>query len=317
MKIFELLKRATQYLQKKKISMARLDAEILLAGVLKVPRLDFILLKDKKINKSAAAKFKKFIIRHAKYEPVAYILGNTEFMSLEFFVNKSVLIPRPDTETLVEEIIKHVSGAGIKKPRILDIGTGSGVIAVSLAKYIKDAEVTAADISLRALCVALKNAKHNSVGAGLACPELCRRAPAHGKEEARVPLQIKFVKSDLFGAFRNKNVKFDIIVSNPPYVTKSELKKLSLFIRKHEPVTALDGGKDGLEIIKKIIRQAPDYLKKGGILAFEVGYKQAEKVKKLMEDAGFQNIAVIKDLAGINRVLIASLTSDERLATSD
>lgn len=296
-------------MQKKKIASARLDAEILLASILKVPKLDFILLKDKKINKSAADKFKKFIARHAKYEPVAYILGNTEFMSLEFFVNRSVLIPRPDTETLVEEVIKYINGAGIKKPRILDIGTGSGVIAVSLAKYIKDSDVTAADLSMLALRVALKNAKHNGVGAGLACPELCRRVPARGKRETRAPLQIKFVKSNLFGAFCNKNVKFDVIVSNPPYVTKGELKKLSLFIRKHEPVTALDGGKDGLEIIKKIIRQAPDYFKKDGILALEVGYKQAKKVKKLMEKAGFGNIAVIKDLAGIDRVVVGTVSS--------
>jgi len=278
MKIFELLKWATQYLQKKKIGSARLDAEIMLSEILKVPRLDFILLKDKEINKKTEAKFKKFIARHAKYEPVAYILGNTEFMSLKFFVNKSVLIPRPDTETLVEEVIKHVSGAKIKKPRILDIGTGSGAIAVSLAKYIKGSDVTAFDISARALNTAKKNAKYNGA-------------------------EIKFVKSDLFKAFKNKNIKFDIIVSNPPYVSKDELKKLSLFVKKYEPVKALDGGRDGLEIIKKIIRQAPGYLKKGGILALEVGYKQAKKVKKLMEDNGFRNISVIKDLAGIDRVI--------------
>lgn len=301
MKIFELLKWATQYLQKKKIASARLDAEILLASILKVPRLDFILLKDKKINKRTADKFEKFIARHAKYEPVAYILGNTEFMSLEFFVNKSVLIPRPDTETLVEEAIKYINGARIKKPRILDIGTGSGVIAVSLAKYIKYSDITAVDTSAHALRVALKNAKLNGVGAGL--------VPAHCDWEADASLQIKFVRSNLFKTFKNKNVKFDIIVSNPPYVTKGELEKLSLFIRKHEPVTALDGGKDGLEIIKKIIRQAPDYLKKDGILALEVGYKQAKKVEKLMEETGFRNIAVIKDLAGIDRVVVGTVSS--------
>lgn len=278
-KIFELLQWGSEYLNKKKIGSSKIDAEILLADILKVPRLEFILLKDKNLNKKTIEKFKNFIKRHGRYEPVAYILGNTEFMSLKFFVNKLVLIPRPETEILAEKIIKYINENKIKKPQILDIGTGSGALAVSIAKNIRDAEVTAADISKKALKIARKNAEYNNVK------------------------NIQFKKSNLFDAFFLKKNKFDIIVSNPPYVSRDEFKEISLFVKKYEPKKALYGGKDGLDIIRKIIKYAPDYLKAKGLLALEVGYRQAKKTIKLMEDAKFRNISAVKDLSGIDRVI--------------
>ena len=202
--------------------------------------------------------------------PYAYIVGHKEFMKLDFEVNKNVLIPREDTEVLVQEVIK------LNRKRILDMCTGSGCIAISLAKYMEGAKVDAVDISERALTIAKVNAKKNNV-------------------------EVNFIKSNLFEEVKGK---YDVIVSNPPYIKTQELETLQPEV-KHEPQKALDGGKTGLFFYKKIIREAPKYLSKNGILIFEIGYDQAEEVKKLFAKNQYQNIEVIQDLSGNDRVIKA------------
>ncbi|MFH1454386.1 MAG: peptide chain release factor N(5)-glutamine methyltransferase [Armatimonadota bacterium] len=283
-KVFDILKWAREYLEKRNIGNADTDSKILLSEILGIPRLNLVLLRDEVLNKKTVLKFKEYIKRHAGYEPVAYILGNAEFMSLKFITTRQVLIPRPETEILAEEVIKKIKEKKLKKAAVLDIGTGSGAVAVSVAAYVKDAKLTAVDKSARALNIAAKNAAINGI------------------KKSR----IKFLKSDLFGAFKKTGIKFDIIVSNPPYIAEPELEKLSLFVKKYEPLPALYGGKDGLDVIRKIIKGSCEYLKRGGCLLLETGYKQAGKVVKLIKKENkFKDIEVIKDLASIDRVISA------------
>lgn len=196
-------------------------------------------------------------------------------MGLEFEVSPAVLIPRPETEILVEEVLKRLK----PNSRFLDIGTGSGAIAVSIAKYSINSKGYAVDISNDALAIAKKNAKRNAVD---------------GK--------IKFIKSDLYSSLPDE-AEFDFIISNPPYIRSKDIEKLQEEVQK-EPLIALDGGKDGLLFYRRIIKDAGKYLKADGYIAFEVGYNQAGEVKDLLKNANFFNLEVIKDLQGIDRVVI-------------
>ena len=200
--------------------------------------------------------------------PYAYIVGHKEFMKLDFEVNKNVLIPREDTEILVQEVLK------IGRKKVLDMCTGSGCIAVSVAKYLEESIVDAVDISERALTIAKVNAKKNGV-------------------------VVNFIKSNLF---EEVDEKYDVIVSNPPYIKTEDLETLQIEV-KNEPVKALDGGKTGLYFYQKIIKEAPKHLKENGVLIFEIGFDQAEDVKKLMEKNNFQHIEIMKDLSGNDRVI--------------
>ena len=213
-------------------------------------------------------KFMKVLNKRIAGIPYAYIVGHKEFMKLDFEVNKNVLIPREDTEILVQEVLK------MNRKRVLDMCTGSGCIAISVAKYLDGAIVDAVDISERALTIAKVNAKKNDV-------------------------VVNFIKSNLFDEI---DEKYDVIVSNPPYIKTEELDSLQIEV-KNEPVKALDGGKTGLFFYKKIIKEAPNYLKRDGVLIFEIGYDQAKDVKKLMEKNGFKNIEIIKDLSEKDRVV--------------
>lgn len=246
-----------------------MEARLLLSCVLGVRKEDII-----KINECTDEEFAKFLLfieRRVSGEPYAYIVGHKEFMGLDFFVNSNVLIPREDTEVLVEKVIS------LEKKKILDMCTGSGCIAVSLAKFIEGASVFAADISEEALNVAKSNAEKNNV-------------------------LVNFVHSDLFN---NINDKFDVIVSNPPYIKTDVIDSLQIEVKK-EPFIALDGGKSGLDFYKKIVELAPNFLNKNGVLAFEIGFDQAFDVSQMMEK-DFENIEVIKDFGGNDRVVIGSL----------
>ena len=259
----------------------RLDVETLLQKVLDVDRLYILLNLEKSLSEDEEKLFNKFINERLNNKPIAYIVGNREFMGLDFYVQEGVLIPRPDTEVLVEEVIELGNN---KIPiNILDIGTGSGAITVSLAKYLDNAKITSVDISDIALEIGKKNAESNNVND-----------------------KITFIKSDLFTNIDN-NMRFDIIVSNPPYIKREVIETLDKQVKDFEPYNALEGGIDGLDFYRAITTQAKKYLKKGGILAYEVGHDQSEEVSKLMEADGYTNIYTRKDLQQIDRVVIGSV----------
>lgn len=259
----------------------RLDVETLLQKVLDVDRLYILLNLDKSLSDDEEKLFNKFIKERLNNRPIAYIVENREFMGLDFYVKEGVLIPRPDTEVLVEEVIELGKDKGAIN--ILDIGTGSGAITVSLAKYLENAKIISVDISDIALKIGKKNAQSNDVDD-----------------------RITFIKSDLFTNIE-KNMKFDIIVSNPPYIKREVIETLDKQVKDFEPYNALEGGIDGLDFYRAITTQGKNYLNKGGILAYEVGHDQSEDVSKLMEKNGYTNIYTRKDLQQIDRVVIGSV----------
>lgn len=230
---------------------------------------------DYDISDEEYEKFYEFVNLRIHGEPFQYILGKQYFMGLEFFVNKNVLIPRADTEILVYKIL------GICKDKrnikILDMCTGSGCIAVSLAKNLEDAKIFATDISEEAISIACKNSDLNET-------------------------KVDFFKSNLFENVPNE--KFDIIVSNPPYISSEEMKTLSEDVLK-EPELALNGGQDGLHFYREISKCAVKFLSEGGMLAFEIGYKQGEDVKNILTENGYKNIEIFKDYSSNDRVVIA------------
>lgn len=220
-------------------------------------------------------KFAELIEFRIHGKPLQYILGKQYFMGLEFIVNENVLIPRADTEILVYEAIKELEN--IKKPKVLDMCTGSGCIAISLAKNVKNAEIFAVDISSEAIDVARENSKINGT-------------------------DVKFIKSDLFESIID--TQFDMIVSNPPYISKEEMGKLEKDVL-NEPHLALYGGEDGLDFYRSISEKAVNYLKTSGFLIFEIGYLQGEGVKNILAELKYKNIKTVKDYSGNNRVIIA------------
>lgn len=265
------------------IENAQMEACWLIAaqiGALK-NSLEPLVMKKEPLFQSHLQAYRNKIVRRSKNFPLAYILGSQEFFGIEFFVNAQVLIPRQETEILVEQTLKKISK--LKFPSVLEIGTGSGNIAVALAKNSPNAKIVAMDISPGALAVAKKNARRNGVDS-----------------------RIIFRESDLFSDFSAANsfpAVFDCILSNPPYLKKKEFERLQKEIQ-FEPRIALDGGADGLEIIESLIRQSRQHLKPNGFLALEVGYQQSKKVKRLMELEGFSKIEMVKDCSGIERVVI-------------
>ena len=261
-------------LKSNNVESPKLKARLLLQYVLDKPRQYIIVYDNKEIDKQQQWQYFVNIEKLTKGIPLQHITHRQEFMKMDFFVDENVLIPRPDTEILVEEVIKIAQK--YNSPRILDLCTGSGAIAISLKKFVPNADITAVDISEKALEIAQKNAE---------------------KLEAK----INFVKSDLFDKLDNK--KFDIIVSNPPYIRKDEIKKLSEEVQK-EPKIALDGGEDGLDFYRIIAEQAINYLKTGSFLCFEIGYNQKNDVIKILDNSKYKNIYTKKDLGGNDRVIV-------------
>ena len=273
----DLLKKSIEYMQSKGIKEAKLDTELIFSEVLNYDRMMLSLSFTREITEAEKEKIREMLKKRAVDKlPVQYILGYEEFYGRRFEVNKAVLIPRPETERLVEERIKRLTETNGKY--VLDIGAGSGAIGVSIAKELPNTKVLACDLSEDALEVAKLNAE---------------------KLEAT---NIKFIKSDVFSEIKYK--EFDLIVSNPPYIPQEEYENLQVEVKLHEPQMALTDTKDGYYFYKKISREAPNYLKSGGILAFEVGYNQSEEIKLFMEKQGFKNVVVIKDYEGIDRMVI-------------
>lgn len=265
-------------LKSNNVESPKLKARLLLQYVLDKPRQYIIVYDNKEIDKQQQWQYFVNIEKLTKGIPLQHITHRQEFMKMDFFVDENVLIPRPDTEILVEEVIKIAQK--YNSPRILDLCTGSGAIAISLKKFVPNADITAVDISEKALEIAQKNAE---------------------KLEAK----INFVKSNLFDKLDNK--KFDIIVSNPPYIRKDEIKKLSEEVQK-EPKIALDGGEDGLDFYRIIAEQAINYLKTGSFLCFEIGYNQKNDVIKIIEDEqNYKKTYCKKDLYGNDRIIITQV----------
>lgn len=260
------------------------EAELLFTGILDCSRLDLYLNKNLHLDKDKSAFISSALKRRISGEPIEYILGKTEFMGLEFKVTPDVFIPRPETEILVETVMKYSYGVQCiaHSAEILDLGTGSGCIAVSLAKFLPNSKISALDISIGTLKLAQYNASLNNVSD-----------------------KISFMHSDLFAQYAIRNAQYDIIVSNPPYIPTSEIDTLRPEI-KYEPRIALNGGKDGLDFYRKIISQAPDYLREGSFLIMEMGFNQCMRIKEILNASGkFEIIDVVKDYNDIDRVIVA------------
>jgi release factor glutamine methyltransferase len=276
--ILEILNLSADYLKNKNVDEPRLSSELLISHALKIKRLDIYLQYDRQLTDDETGLVRELLKRRAAHEPVQYITGRTEFYGLIFNVDRSVLIPRSDTEILVEKAIELI---GKREVKIFEIGTGSGCIAVSVAKNCPNAEITACDISDEALKTAVLNAKLNSV-------------------EDR----IKFVRLDFL---KDKPMgKFDLIISNPPYIEKTVLETLGLQVRKYEPAAALTDGGDGLAFYRRINDTAQDILEKDGLIILEIGYDQAEKVIDIYKKS-FRNINILKDYSKNDRVVTGTV----------
>ncbi|MFQ5823181.1 MAG: peptide chain release factor N(5)-glutamine methyltransferase [bacterium] len=283
--VLELLNWTTEYLSKKGFENSKLNAERLLSHSLNFHRVDLYLNFDRPLSPEELKRFKKFLKRRLRREPLQYILGETEFMSLLFKVNPSVLIPRPETEILVDTVLNKSKEQFQNKSTlsILDIGTGSGCIAVSLAKYLKKARITALDVSDGALETAAENAHLNEV-----------------------ENKIHFFKENFLDSQFSKNLsqKFDVVVSNPPYVSAEDFVKLPEEVKYFEPTIALQDGKDGLTFYYKIAEFSLKSLNPVGFVAVEVSMGQASQVKEIFLNHQFSKITFFKDLNGNDRVIV-------------
>jgi release factor glutamine methyltransferase len=289
MRLLDALKSSTEYLEKAGIEDPFADAEILTFHAAGVDRLAAY-MENPGITKGLLAKIRRLIRRRAKGEPLQYIVGHVDFLDLTIYVGKGVLIPRPETELLVEEAIRTVqsskfevqSSKSFNRPpqRILDLCTGSGCIALALGKALPDADVYGTDVSRVALRFAKRNAGMNEVG------------------------NVTFLEGSLFAPLPAGAI-FDLIVSNPPYIASADIWGLQREIKDWEPLEALDGGSDGLDFYRKIFAEAARYLRPGGVILCELGFGQPAAVKEIAQKSGFRDISVKKDYAGIARILKA------------
>ncbi len=276
MKVFKIIQNGSSFLRKFNIANCILDTELLLAKTLNKSREEILINSDLKINRTDILTFNKYLQRRSKNEPIAYIIKEKEFWSKKFLVTNDTLIPRPETELLVEKLLKLYNG---KKITILDIGTGSGCIIIALLNSLKKSSGIGVDISKDAITIAKKNA-----------------------QKFNLYNRVKFLNKSVDNVFVKK---FDLIVSNPPYIKRKDLKNLSDDIKKYEPRMALDGGKDGLDLIKKVIYKSKNILKVKGILALEIGNGQIKKVSKILIDNNYRIIGLTKDYKNNVRCVFA------------
>ncbi len=278
MKVLEAIKSGSHLLKENNIPSFILDAEILLSKTLKKSREEVLTNLDQKINENEISVFNKFLIRRSKKEPIAYIIEEKEFWSKKFYVNKNTLIPRPETELLVDKLLQINNK---KQITILDIGTGSGCIILSLLGELQSSKGIGVDVSREAVLVANKNASNLNLSS-----------------------RVKFLNKSFEGIF---DKKFDLIVSNPPYIESKNIKRLSCDIKKYEPKIALDGGNDGLDVIKKVIYKSKNILKINGMLALEIGNEQIKKVSNILKNNNLKVKHIIKDYKNNIRCVISIL----------
>lgn len=270
----ELLKKGENELLASDISDAAIDAWYLFEYVTDMSRASFFIRRNEEIPEEQANAYIEVIEKRKKRIPLQHITGKQEFMGLDFFVNENVLVPRQDTECLVENVISYANDK-----KILDMCTGSGCIIISVKKFVQTAECTGADISEKALETALKNADLNNV-------------------------PVSFIKSDMF---ENISEKYDIIVSNPPYIRPDVIKTLEPEVREHDPWLAIDGGEDGLSFYRILAKEGKKYLNSQGMIFMEIGYDQGQAVKEIFESEGFVDIVIKKDLCKNDRVVIGRI----------
>ena len=280
MNALQLLNFGSQELKKRNIPSHKLDSELLLSKVLKKRRAKIITNLNQKINLIHISQFNDYIKRRSSKEPIAYILKEKEFWSKSFDIEKNTLIPRPETELMVEKLLKIFKN---KSPNVIDIGTGSGCILISLLSEIKNSKGLGIDISQQSILLAKKNAK-----------------------KLKVIKKIKFSRKPLKMLF---NYKFDLVMSNPPYIKTKDIKNLQDDIKYFEPKLALDGGIDGLDVIKKVIYKTKEILKKNGVLALEIGNNQYKEVSKILVNNNFRIEHKIKDYKENVRCLISKYTN--------
>lgn len=276
MRYREMYGQGVAALEQAGIAEASLDARLLLEEVCGTDRTTLYAHGERELTDAEDERYREMIAERAKRIPLQHILGRTEFMGLTFLVNQNVLCPRPDTEVLVEEVLKYLHDG----MRILDIGTGSGCILLSLLHYSNDCTGVGVDISREALRLAKENAERLS-------------------EEA-----VDFIESNLF---EKAEGKFEIIVSNPPYIRSDEIADLMPEVRDHEPRLALDGGEDGLLFYREITGKAKEHLWDGGMLFYEIGFDQGKAVREILEDNGFREVGIVKDFSGLDRVVYGTL----------
>lgn len=284
MTVRQTLQEGTSFLARKGVTSARLDAELLLGKVMGAGRESLYVDDEMPLQGSERRRFQRLVERRARREPVSYITGQWEFWSLEFLVTPAVLVPRPETELLVEIVLALMAQFDEGLPlKLLDLGTGSGVIAVSLAKEQRNGEIWATDLSGEALEIARANATH------------------HGVER-----KIHFLQGDLFEPVKEYRRFFQMVISNPPYVRRGEMKHLPREIQDWEPKAAIDGGWDGLDLYRRIIQEGHRYLVDGGLMALEIGADMGSEVSRLFAATGcFSKCSMYKDYAGRDRVLVA------------
>jgi release factor glutamine methyltransferase len=266
MNLLDLLNSGSKILKQNKIETCQLDSELVLSSLLEKKRENLLISLNEKVTKNTINNFEKLILRRVNKEPLAYILQKKEFWSKNFFVDRNTLIPRPETELLCESVIKVFRNNNLN---ILDMGTGTGCIILSILSEMRTAKGIGIDISRKAIEVAKKNSKQLGLNK-----------------------RVKFFNKSLEDIY---GYKFDLIVSNPPYIKTCDIKNLSDDVKRFEPKIALDGGKDGLDVIKKVIYKSKTILKKMGMLALEIGYGQHYKVSQILKEQGFKEELLVKD----------------------
>lgn len=279
MKVQQLLFKGYEILKQQNIESYMLDCQLILGKVLNMDRMSIIINKELEVREQKTEEFFRLLEKRKNKMPLKYITEEVEFMGLDFFVKQGVLVPRPDTEILVEETIKEIREN--KLGRICDVCCGSGVIGLSIAKLLEDTVVYCCDISEVAEEVTKENIQRLS---------LSERA--------------QFVNSDLLTFALEDELEFDVIVSNPPYIKTEVIPTLMEDVKDHEPYIALWGGKDGLDFYRRITAQSLNILKKGGLLAYEIGYDQSKEVENILQKNGYANVRTVKDLAGNDRVVL-------------
>ena len=275
MRILDVINKTTPYFEKQGVESPRLTIELLLAHLLKKKRLDLYMEFERELDETTLAKLRELVKRRSAGEPLQYITGEVDFCGLKLLVDQRVLIPRPETELLVEAVAKR------KPQRIVEVGTGSGCIAIALAKKLPEAEITALDVSVEALTVARGNAS------------------LHQAEK-----NIRFLESDLLQALPD-SFGAEAVVSNPPYIADGELVKLPKEVRDFEPVRALAAGEDGLKVIRRLVMNARRILSPSGFVALEIGDGQRAAVEEIFGQQGHVVVEVLKDLQGHERVIVA------------
>jgi release factor glutamine methyltransferase len=281
-----LLEWTSGFFTRKEIDAPRLSAELLLAHVMGVPRIKLYTDYENTVSDKALTIYRELVRRAVEHEPIAYLTGKAHFFSLEFEVEPGVLIPRPDTETLVENVLQLARNtAGFESPRVIDLCTGSGCIAAAIASRLKNSVIVATDISEKAVAVARKNLERLGVGD-----------------------RVTVAQGDLFDPLKEMvdARPFDLIVANPPYIPTDEIPKLDRNVRDYEPISALDGGMDGLMVHRRIIEEAPGRLRAGGRMYLEIQFDQGPALTEILSrHEEFDDVRVLKDYGGNQRVVTA------------